>query len=153
MGTILKRNPSQALPLTKYLNTIRTALIKRSWGWKDYDIQFRLKKAGNPNLAWDSVDGELWLMYMVNFQKPKPTSKTPWVNPQKKQTCHDFNFKANCTRRHCSYLHICNKCEQTHPSVYCDRQSQSKPQSSMNMKKPSTQQKPRRDQYNQSNFR
>ena len=72
MGTILKRNPSQALPLTKYLNTIRTA-AKRSWGWKDYDIQFRLKKASNPNLAWDSVDGELWLMYMFNIQRPKPT--------------------------------------------------------------------------------
>jgi hypothetical protein len=84
MATILKRHPSQALHLTKYLSTIRTA-ARLSWGWKDYDIQFRPKKTNNPNLSWDSVDGELRLMYIVNFQGPKPTSKTtPWDSPHKK---------------------------------------------------------------------
>jgi hypothetical protein len=62
MATILKRHPSQALPLTKHLSTIRTAAM-RSWSWKDYDVEFRLEKSSNPNLVWDSVDGEVWLMY------------------------------------------------------------------------------------------
>lgn len=61
----LKKFPEQTQAMLKFLSSIRLGASRiQHMGWKDYDIQFRLRRATNPLLGWSSIDAELWLVYM-----------------------------------------------------------------------------------------
>ena len=53
----------------KYMDLVRhAARAFGGYGWREYDVQFRLKQARQPGRSWVSVDAELWLM-LVAFQR------------------------------------------------------------------------------------
>ena len=84
----------------------------------NYDEQFRIKKAKNPSMDWGNVDNELWLLHM--YQTPSRSNNTSIdKQPSAVGKCFDYNFKAYCQRRRCTYLHRCAKCDGPHPSVKC----------------------------------
>lgn len=123
----LKKFPEQTQAMLKFLSSIRLGASRiQHMGWKDYDIQFRLRRATNPLLGWSSIDAELWLVYVSSSPVHPPTSSTDlkktWpitTKPGPYAKCYDFNLKASCTRKNCHYLHLCLKCGQGHPSVNC----------------------------------
>ena len=57
--------------LLKYMHTVRLG-AKRTGGlaWRNYDEQFRLKKAQNQVMPWGQIDQELWLLYMSSQVNP-----------------------------------------------------------------------------------
>ena len=58
----LMRHADRARQLLKYADTIRSAAFRRvGFGWRDYDVQFRLRQARMPARSWASIDTELWL--------------------------------------------------------------------------------------------
>ena len=58
----LMRHADRARQLLKYADTIRSAAFRRvGFGWRDYDVQFRLRQARMPARSWASIDAELWL--------------------------------------------------------------------------------------------
>ena len=61
----LEAHPSKGQELLKYCHLIRTSSARfGGWGWKNYDIQFRLRKMRNPERSWATIDSELWAVYM-----------------------------------------------------------------------------------------
>ena len=53
--------PSKAQELLRFSHIVCDA-AKRfyGWGWRIYDIQFRLRQQYVPNRSWAVLDGELW---------------------------------------------------------------------------------------------
>ncbi|KAK3096962.1 hypothetical protein FSP39_005120 [Pinctada imbricata] len=77
MSIYLSKFPEHAQSLLKYLHTVRTAAQRSTnLSWLDYDVQFRLKRSRNHTIQWDSVDAELWLLY-VNPSSTSITNTTP----------------------------------------------------------------------------
>lgn len=63
----LEKHIERSRELIKYMDLIRHA--SRAFGglgWREYDIQFRLKQARLPGRSWASVDAELWLMLVAS---------------------------------------------------------------------------------------
>lgn len=63
----LEKHIERSRELIKYMDLIRHA--SRAFGglgWREYDIQFRLKQARLPGRSWASVDAELWLMVVAS---------------------------------------------------------------------------------------
>ncbi|KAJ8306169.1 hypothetical protein KUTeg_016714 [Tegillarca granosa] len=76
-----------------------------------YIHTFQLKKEKNPDMPWNVVDQELWLVYM--YSGNINTLQTPSsVLPNK---CCDYKYKGICSKTSCPYLHVCIKCSQRHP--------------------------------------
>ncbi|CAC5361232.1 unnamed protein product [Mytilus coruscus] len=51
--------------ILKYMYSVKLGASRSiGLGWKDYDQQFRLKKARNPAISWAIDDQELWLLYI-----------------------------------------------------------------------------------------
>ena len=114
----LEKHPDQVQGIFKYMHTIRLAATRLSGqGWKNYDIQFRLRKAMTSSIPWGTVDGELWLMYMNNA--PLQMSSTIANTPVSTQPCFDFNYKGVCLRRPCRYIHKCINCSGNHAILTC----------------------------------
>jgi len=64
-SVFLEAHPEQGQALLKYCHLIRTSQTRfGNWGWKNYDTQFRYRKARNPERSWASIDSELWSLYM-----------------------------------------------------------------------------------------
>ena len=62
----LSAHPGRTQELLKYSQIIRTAAARfQGYGWRQYDIQFRLRKQIHPNTSWASMDGELWNLYIA----------------------------------------------------------------------------------------
>ncbi|CAC5416742.1 unnamed protein product [Mytilus coruscus] len=74
-------------------------------GWKDYDQEFRLKKARNPAMSWATVDQELWLLYIHSVQSNTPSPRVYMVNTKRKYC--EFNNKGACMLPQYRYLHKC----------------------------------------------
>jgi hypothetical protein len=56
----LRAHPSRTQELLKYGYLVREAASKfGGWGWRDYDIQFRLRQRSHPQNSWAIIDGEL----------------------------------------------------------------------------------------------
>lgn len=111
-----------ALDLLKYLNHIRWAAAKvGGLAWRQYDEQFRLRKAKKPTKSWATLDLELWLLF-VSSSTPlnQLTSKSGLgdFTSKPKGICWDFNGK-KCSRAACKFKHICNKCSGPHPELEC----------------------------------
>ncbi|KAK3092498.1 hypothetical protein FSP39_003641 [Pinctada imbricata] len=115
MSIYLSKFPEHAQSLLKYLHTVRTAAQRSTnLSWLDYDVQFRLKRSRNHTIQWDSVDAELWLLYV----NPSSTSITN-TTPAKAGKCFDFNYKGLCSKPICNYQHLCMKCSKSHPMMNC----------------------------------
>lgn len=107
-------HPECTTALFKYIHTVRLGASRSpGLGWRDYDVQFRLKKEQNPNMSFAIVDQELWLLYM---QAPL---LSPRNNPEQIGKCYDFNYRGVCQRRPCPYKHQCLRCSLNHPSTKC----------------------------------
>ena len=62
----LERHPGRALELLKYMDMVRGAARNNGgYGWRDYDVQFRLRQARSPARSWASIDAELWLLLVA----------------------------------------------------------------------------------------
>ncbi|XP_061168906.1 uncharacterized protein LOC133178174 [Saccostrea echinata] len=108
--------PMENAALFKYIHTIRLGASRvNGLGWRDYDIQFRLKKECNPSMSFASVDQELWLLYMYN----NALHRQPAIQPSQPLKCYDFNYKGYCSRQNCQYRHWCILCSQPHPFTMC----------------------------------
>ena len=67
----LQAHGNQAQALLKYCSLIRSASNRYTgYGWRDYDIQFR-SRITQIDQAWEKIDGELWLMYVVGGGSPR----------------------------------------------------------------------------------
>lgn len=126
----ISRHPSEAQGLLKYIHTIRLGASRQSTlGWKTYDQQFRLRKGIDPSKKWDSVDAELWLLYMNQtvsggiYHNRQSTGAEQFGTSsplgQAGGKCYDFNYRGYCTRNICTYVHTCIKCNQAHPALSC----------------------------------
>lgn len=109
------KHSSQAVHLFRYMATIRKGAERspNSCNWREYDVQFRLKKSIDSSLSWGSVDAELWLFYM------QPVVQNNIPTPTKQFKCYSYNFQGVCEKQNCRFLHICVKCNGSHPSLNC----------------------------------
>lgn len=107
-------HPECATALFKYMHTIRLGASRSSsLGWRDYDVQFRLKKERNPGISFANVDQELWLLYMQGPLAPG------YINKDQQGKCYDYNFRGVCQKKSCPYKHLCMRCSRNHPSIRC----------------------------------
>ena len=100
--------PDQIQHLLKYMSIIRMAAKRRlGTGWKNYDVQFRLRLSRTPDsMSFAIVDQELWLLCMG------PSVVSFDTNDDRK--CFDFNFRL-CSRNVCPHKHSCLNCSGPHP--------------------------------------
>jgi hypothetical protein len=85
-------HPECCAALFKYQHTIRLGAGRsKSLGWRDYDIQFRLKKERNPRLSFAIV------LYMHGLPTQGSGSQ---ATPNK---CYEFNYKGQCSRYSCQF--------------------------------------------------
>ncbi|XP_063403662.1 uncharacterized protein LOC134687357 [Mytilus trossulus] len=105
--------------ILKYMYSVKLGASRSTGlGWKDYDQQFRLKKARNPSMSWATVDQELWLLYIHTGQATAPSSSVVnMVNTYRK--CYEYNNKGACISPQCRYIHKCLKCNGSHPAINC----------------------------------
>ena len=108
--------------MLKYMHTIRMG-SSRTGGlaFKQYDEQFRIKKARNPDIPWGLVDGELWLLYMYRTATFQGNPTVPLAREgYKKLKCFNFNYKGSCLRSSsCTFSHSCIKCNGNHGASTC----------------------------------
>lgn len=104
--------------LLMHMRNVRLAASRsQGYGWRDYDEQYRLKRARYPSLPWGPVDLDFWALCV---QQPQPQVQA--IN-QASRICFDYNYKGVCYRFPCPYLHQCGKCAAGHPSKSCPNQS------------------------------
>ena len=109
---LLENHPGKALDLFKYMSLIRSIAYEHpNAKWIQYDQQFRLRISRNPSRLWSSIDGDLWLKYILS---PSTGNNVPNA-----RFCYEFNYRGRCMKRVCYYKHACLKCQQQHPSIYC----------------------------------
>ncbi|CAG2224906.1 unnamed protein product [Mytilus edulis] len=96
-------------------------------GWKNYDEQYRLRKAHEPSSLWSNIDNELWLLYM----QPVNTISNVSLNVSNSNIqdssghgnkCYSYNYEGSCWKRPCFYSHLCLRCNGSHPIINCQRQ-------------------------------
>jgi hypothetical protein len=75
MSIMLEKYRTRYQELLNYFKGIRLAAIRSPSGWHQYDEQFRLRMAANPNASWGVVNQESWLFY-VNSSTTKPQVDT-----------------------------------------------------------------------------
>lgn len=110
-------HPECATALFKYMHTVRLGASRTNHlGWREYDVQFRLKKERNPSISFALVDSELWLIYMHQSLQIQSPSRASEPRPFK---CYDFNYKGLCQRNNCLYKHQCLHCDKNHPATKC----------------------------------
>lgn len=108
MSIYIEKHPTETRNLLQYFHNIRLASVKFT-GWLNYDRQFRLKKSIYTSLSWQSVDPELWMLFMQPLQSNVSTYRP----------CYAFNQKGFCTGKTCQYTHTCQKCQGHHPAISC----------------------------------
>lgn len=116
-GIYLSGHPAKSIELLKYMQCVRMGANRGAVGWKEYDVQYRLRKAHNPASSWGKVDSELWLMYMT----PTSTVNAPQTLPRATSIgkCYNFNFKGSCEKFPCTYTHSCLRCSGQHAMIHC----------------------------------
>lgn len=129
MSIYLAVHPEKTQGLLKYMQSMRLGASRiHGLGWKDYDQQFRLRLSYDPTKSWDTVDNELWLMYMVsdggnssgsNLTTPAPGQANVAYKSNSYNKCYNYNYKGLCDRSPCTYKHVCFKCSQNHPVFMC----------------------------------
>lgn len=124
----------------KYMRDVRLAADRSGNGWFTYDEQFRLRKVSDPHSSWGIINSELWLIHVTNNytmqtqEKPIPPTqnffpqhKHPNIPAAKKKVnsapnryWYDFNSGKSCKfYPNCRFVHSCNSCGWSHPSIKC----------------------------------
>ena len=110
--------------LVKYIHTIRLAASRTSTlGWRQYDEQFRLRRAADPTSSWSFIDSELWLLYVhsafsVTGQSGR-SFQSSQVDANQTNKCYAFNYNGQCFKFPCVFQHQCMRCNGSHPFVKC----------------------------------
>lgn len=105
--------------LLKYMSDVRLGAY-RGANWKQYDEQYRLRKALNPLSSWAEVDVELWLIYMSGHVESSPRNAfTANYSQNKKLRCYSYNYDGQCFKTLCQYSHTCLYCNGGHPVRNC----------------------------------
>ena len=116
MNIYIVKHPIETQDMLKYMKSLRLGESRNpSSNWKDYDIQFRLRKARNMSLGWGVIDSELCKMYMCQSQ----SSSLTVPSQQMIQKCYDFNYRGSCTKQGCRYSHTWIKCNKNHALYQC----------------------------------
>lgn len=92
--------------------------VPQQLGWADYDIQFRLSRAKNHLINWETMEAEKRLIYMgqLSVSDRKPASSL-----HQHKWCYDFNVRGSILKRdkyvniHILVLHVVK----TKPSITC----------------------------------
>ena len=62
----LEAHPHRCRPILAYMRTIRRAAANfEGYGWRTYDVGFRLQIQENPQRDWGVLDSQLWLTYII----------------------------------------------------------------------------------------
>lgn len=61
-GICLSSQPTKVIELLKYMKCVKMGSNSGAVGWREYDVQYRLRNAHNP--ASSRGDSGFWLMYM-----------------------------------------------------------------------------------------
>lgn len=110
----------QAQQLLKYMSIIKTAASRcYGFGWREYDRQFRMKKAKYTTITWNHIDQELWLLFVNGNHKQTWSNQNQNTFSKSQKMCFDFNNTGYCGRQHCQYSHSCLKCAGRHPASKC----------------------------------
>ena len=66
MLTYCEGHPSKFRDLTIYMKIVRFIADNfEGYGWRIYDIRFRIAMGANPTKSWANVDQELWALYVA----------------------------------------------------------------------------------------
>ena len=113
---IIENHPYKASELLKYMSVIRYVAHEKPYSnWLLYDQQFRLRISRNPSRSWSTIDGDLWLRFILS-------ANSAAVKPEQQKSkfhCYDYNYKGRCLKSVCIYKHNCLKCQMKHPSIHC----------------------------------
>ena len=122
-------HPECIQEILKYIYIVKLGASRSAGlGWREYDQQFRLKKARYPALSWGKVDPELWLLYIHSPQSMSHNGQltvgTGQSNPNtgtglSNMTCYEYNNKGRCPLPYCRYIHKCIRCNGPHPAINC----------------------------------
>ena len=118
-GVYLSGHPAKAIELLKYIQSVRMGASRGAVWWKEYDVQYRLRKAQYPASSWGEVDSELWLMYMTPTASHNALQAQHSQKPTSVGKCYDFNFKGSCDKYPCPYTHSCLRCSGQHTMLHC----------------------------------
>lgn len=126
MSVYLEAHPEALQGMLAYLELIRGAARDHpsSFAWRQYDEQFRSKKAADPIRPWGMIDNQLWLSLFCRPPAPAAQashSATEYTKlPNNKKECFYFNGKLGCRRENCKFSHNCSKCgSPTHAAHNC----------------------------------
>lgn len=121
MSIYLSAHIDQTHSLIKYMANVKlgASRVSGGLGWREYDRQFRLKRAKDNSISWDKIDPELWLLYIT------PNTNSVYKNSQvSSKFCYEYNNKGSCRMQNCQYQHQCLKCQNKHPAIHCpDKQA------------------------------
>ena len=121
----LTKYPTKALEMMHYMFVIREAASRqRGFCWREYDEQFRVRRA-NSTSSWSVINNDLWWRCMQVRDSGASTSEN--VAQPRSYTCNDFNAGLCRWPSPCRYPHVCSSCGSSqHGAVAC---SQSNPRS------------------------
>ena len=89
-------HPQRTQDLLKYMHTIRSAAIRfASSGWRQYDINFRMRMQRNPQKSWASIDGELWYLYVVAPPAQRLSAAASYARPSFNQAQNSAYSRPN----------------------------------------------------------
>ena len=90
----LSAHPDFTQSLLNYIHIICTGHKPFSWhDWRMYDEQFCYQMSADHGHTWDTIDDELWLLYM---QMPERNVHSQQNAMKLSGHCYDFNFKGMC---------------------------------------------------------
>lgn len=124
-------HPAEAVSMFEYmtliLNLANTFHIKAAL---KYDEDFRKLRSRSPDLRWDVLNQELYLIAASsvvqsrNVQQPfRPQAKTrpnKRFHPVPIGYCRKYNAVGQCSSPNCRYKHECFKCQGKHASTECN---------------------------------
>ena len=117
MSVYIQAHPDSAQDLIAYGEMIRGAARDHpgSTLWRDYDEQFRTRKAADPQRPFGMIDPQLWMSLFCRSNQPSTSSGSSGKGP-----CRYFNSDNGCRRKHCWYQHVCSGCKaSSHPIMTC----------------------------------
>ena len=113
----VRKEPAAIQGLLAYAQLIRKAARDNigSTGWRDYDEEFRRKKAADPSRPWGMIDSHVWLSTIAKGDKLSER-----VPKQTQPTCYRFNAVKGCQAFQCKFAHACSFCNKKgHPAYKC----------------------------------
>ena len=146
----LSYHPHRTQGILKYMHTVRSAASRfGGYGWRQYDINFRMRQQRTPQRSWSLIDGELWYLFVIsppisrNASNPSPRPFQANRNPAsvtqgqsriissrgspgmsfpgpRKAACFGFNKSEGCKFVKCKFAHVCSTCKKPgHTALSC----------------------------------